>query len=121
MGIPPQPPIVCDLQLEIEGPDSLKIERTITHLDHEGSYSFGKVDLYESDSMTLQKAGDYTFRLTNRGEVPLLRDRGADISLTRFTNPTDWYVRFALLRAVAWGLLIIGVIAAPISEIRGGR
>jgi hypothetical protein len=120
-GLSPQPPINCKLRLQIEGPFGLKIERSIVRLEHAGSYEFGGVSMYDSDSLTLPKAGLYTFRLLNEGEIQLLRDHGGEVTLTRFANPTDWYIKFALLRAIAWGLLIIGVIAALISEIRSHR
>ena len=108
----------CDLQVILDGPHKLHVVHRITELRRGGSYDYGKIDLYESRSLTLERSGDYQIHVANKGSQQPFGERGAVVALTRYEHPTEAYLRGVLLRAIGWIALASGLIGAVLSRER---
>lgn len=116
-GLPESPPAACQLDVQIDGPNAFHATIPIVQFRSSGGYPAGKTESFSSDKYFELSRGSYDFRLTNRGTTTPFGDRGATVSLTRFEQPTEFYLQGVLLRGFGWFGLIAGIIAGGASEI----
>lgn len=120
-GLPESPPVACQLDVQIDGPNALRATIPIVQFRSSGGYPAGKTESFSSGKYFELSRGRYDFRLTNRGTTTPFGDRGATVSLTRFERPTEFYLQGVLLRGFGWFGLIAGIIAGCASEILAKR
>jgi len=111
------PALQCNIELDIKNQDGTTIQQTIDWLNPSG-FSPGPLDDYAALPLTLSHSGNYMFHLRNKGESNFPCSRGAGVALTRFQRPTGWTLAIILLQPVGWVFLVLGFLAAFISEVK---
>jgi hypothetical protein len=105
-----QPPLQCNISLTISGPAGFTMHRSITGL-HNGGWTADTNIYFPEALVQLPSGGQYVISFAGHNTVPLFRDRGAMIQLTRF-QPAGHELRPALVAWAAYGCLVLAAVAA---------
>ena len=111
-----QPPVLCNVSLEISGPDGFLRRVDISRFANSGWTR--NWDIYfPGGRFLLPKSGDYTISLVNHGDNGIFAEHGALVQLTRF-EATGPEVSYSIAGVAAYGCLLFAIGCALFAMLR---